>query len=157
MAKDEILACSKFYIKLDGLDDLFVKSVSGISITMDTTGDSKPFGVSKEGKAQMQATVTGVTTGTVSIVYVGASEDNRLQKWYDDSHSPPKIGGGSVSKGGLKTGSITLYNQGGEEAAVWEMTGIMCKSYKTSKFSPESTDLFTETVEVGFHKLLRTK
>ncbi|CAN1213287.1 phage tail protein [Tumidithrix helvetica PCC 7403] len=157
MANGEILACSKFYVKMDGLEDLYVKSISGIAITLDTTGDTKPFGVSKDGVTQMQATITGCTTGTVTIVYVGTTDEKKLQQWYADCHSAPMLGGGTASAGALKSGSIVLYNQGGQEAATWTFTGAMCKSYKTSKFAPDSTELFTETVEVGFHSLLRTK
>ncbi|WP_414623422.1 hypothetical protein [Calothrix sp. CCY 0018] len=32
MAAGELLACSKFYVSFDGLDDLIVSKVSGVSI-----------------------------------------------------------------------------------------------------------------------------
>ncbi|NER00458.1 MAG: phage tail protein, partial [Cyanothece sp. SIO2G6] len=110
MAAGEILACSKFYVQLDGLEDLIVKKVSGIAITLEVAGDKKPFGVTKGGKSQMQATVTGTSNGKVTVEYVDTVEDDRLMKWYEDSHSEPIQGGGSVTKGERKTGSIILYN-----------------------------------------------
>ncbi len=157
MAKGELLACSKFYVQFDGLEDLIVKKVSGASIELQTAGDQNPFGVTKGGKAQIQATVTGVQNSAVTVEYVGTVNDNRLFKWYEESHSQPTTGGGSTNKGALKTGSIVLYNQGGDEAARWDMTGVMPKSYKTTKMEAGSTELFIEIVEYAFHSIRRTK
>lgn len=157
MAKGELLACSKFYVQFDGLEDLIVKKVSGAGIELQTAGDQNPFGVTKGGKAAIQATVTGVQNAAITVEYVGTVDDNRLFKWYEESHSQPTTGGGTASKGALKTGSIVLYNQGGEEAARWDMTGVMPKTYKTSKMEAGSTELFIETLEFAFHSLRRTK
>jgi phage tail-like protein len=157
MAEGEILACSKFYVSFDGLEDLVVKKVSGISITLETAGDSTPFGVTKSGKSQIQATVTGTSNGKLTIEYVAAVDDKRLLEWYENSHSEPIAGGGSASKGELKTGSIVLYNQGGEEAARWDIKGAMCSSYSMSGFEAGATDLATETVEVALQDLHRVK
>ena len=155
MAKGELLACSKFYVAFDGLDDLIVSKVSGISMELQTAGDQSPFGVTKGGKAAIQATVTGVQNGTVTVEYVGTVDDNRLFKWYEESHSQPTTGGGSSNKGALKTGSIVLYNQAGEEAARWNMTGVMPKTYKTSQMEAGSTDLFKEIVVFVFHFFIK--
>ena len=155
MGAGEVLACSKFYVEIDGLDDLIVKKVSGIGITLEVAGDTLPFGVTKGGKAQMQATVTGTSNGKLSVEFVDTVEDNRLMQWYEDSHSESIKGGGSVTKGERKTGSIILYNQGGEEAARWSMTGLMPASYTASKLEAGSTELATETVELVYESLLR--
>ncbi|MFE4106160.1 phage tail protein [Almyronema epifaneia] len=152
-----VLACSKFYVSFDGLEDLLVKKVSGIEIKLATAGDTKPFGVSKGGKSTMQATVTGIENGKITIEYVDTVEDDRLMKWYEDFHSEPIKGGGSAAKGQLKTGSIVLYNQGGDEAARWDLTGVAPASYKSSKFEAGATDLATETVEIVYHSIHRVK
>lgn len=157
MAKGEILAGSKFYVEFDGLSDLIVKKVSGVSIELQTAGDQNPFGVTKGGKAQIQATVTGVQNSAVTVEYVGTVGDNRLFKWYEESHSQPTTGGGSTNKGALKTGAIILYNQGGEEAARWDMKGVMPKTYKTTKMEAGGTELFIEIVEYAFHSIRRSK
>jgi phage tail-like protein len=157
MAKDEILSCSKFYVEIESLDNLIVKKVSGISATLETAGDQTPYGVTKNGKAAIQATVTGVSNGSVTVEYVGTSGDDRLMKWYAESHSQPSTGGGTTNKGALRSGSVILYNQGGAESARWNMTGIMPKSYKTSKMEAGAGDLFIETVEMVFHSLRRIK
>ena len=70
MAKGEILACSKYYFNLSGLDDLVVKSVSGISSTLQTAGDMASYGVSKNAKSVIQATVTGVTNNKITVEFV---------------------------------------------------------------------------------------
>jgi phage tail-like protein len=157
MAKDEILSCSKFYVEIESLDNLIVKKVSGISATLETAGDQTPYGVTKNGKAAIQATVTGVSNGSVTVEYVGTSGDDRLMKWYAESHSQPSTGGGTTSKGVLRSGSVILYNQGGAESARWNMKGIMPKTYKTTKMEAGSGELFVETVELVFHSLRRIK
>ncbi|AFZ24162.1 T4-like virus tail tube protein gp19 [Cylindrospermum stagnale PCC 7417] len=157
MAKDEILSCSKFYFNLDGLDDLIVKKVSGVGNTLQTAGDKKSFGVSKGGKSAIQATVTGVTNGKVTVEFVATVQDKRLVEWYSQSHSEPIAGGGTQTKGVRKTGSIILYNQGGEEAARWNLTGIMPQSYKSSKLAAGEEGLSTETVEFAYESLHRIK
>jgi hypothetical protein len=77
MSDGEVLACSKFYVSFDGLEDLIVKKVSGISITLETAGDSTPFGVTKDGKSQIQATVTGTSNGKLTVEYVATVDDRR--------------------------------------------------------------------------------
>ena len=157
MSKGEVLACSKFYLQFDGLEDLVLKSCTGPKITLESAGDTTSFGVSKGGKSVIQATVTGVSNATITAVYVASVEDDRLLKWHQESHSEAIAGGGSKNKGALKTGSLILYNQAGEEAARWNMTGIMPITYKSSKFDPSSKELATETVEFAYHSILRVK
>ena len=157
MAKDEILACSKYYFELDGLDDLIVKKVSGIKIALQTAGDSKSHGVSKGGKSVIQATVTGVTNADITVEFVATVEDRRLVDWFVDCHAEPIMGGGTISKGERKTGSIVLYNQGGEEAARWNLTGVMPKTYKSSKMAAGEEGLATETVQFAYERLCRVK
>ncbi|AKG20498.1 phage tail protein [Calothrix sp. 336/3] len=157
MAKGELLASSKFFVDFDGLADLVVKKVSGISIELLTAGDQTPYGVTKGGKSQIQATVTGTQNGTITVEYVGTAGDKRLFQWFEQSHSQPTTGGGTQTKGKLKDGSIILYNQGGDEAARWNMKGVMPKSYKTTKMEAGSTELFIETVEFAMESLRRVK
>jgi len=157
MAKGEILACSKYYFELDGLDGLIVKKVSGMGNTLQTAGTDKSFGVTKGGKSFIQATVTGLSNDKITAEYVGTTGDKRLYQWFYDSHSQVSTGGGSNTKGTRKTGSIILYNQGGEEAARWNLTGVMPSSYKGSKLEAGSEELFTETVEFVYESIHRVK
>lgn len=159
MAQDEVLACSRFFLEFDGgLDDLIIKSVSGLSTTLDAAGDMKAFGVRKDAKSFMQATVSGVTNGTITVVFVASAENLKMHDWYRESHAPgPMTGGGSSKKGERKTASLTVYNQAGEPAAMWKFSGVFPKSYKTSKMEPGSTELFTETVEFIYEGMLRMK
>lgn len=157
MASGEILACSKFYFSLDGFEDLMVKKVSGISITLQTAGDTKPFGVTKGGKSNIQATVCGVENQKVTVEFVATAEDNRLMNWFHESHSEPILGGGTATKGVRKTGSLVIYNQGGDEAIRYNLKGIMPASYKSTKMEAGSTELTTETLEFVYESLLREK
>jgi len=99
MAKDEVLTNSRFYLEIDGMTDLIIKKVGGVSITLEAAGDTKSFGVTKGGKSRMQATVTGVTSGTLSIDFVATVEDKSLHDWFRASHpaSGPMAGGVSKS------------------------------------------------------------
>lgn len=157
MAKGEILACSKYYFALDGLEDLIVKKVSGIGSTLQTAGTDKSYGVSKDGKSVIQATVTGVSNAKITVEFVATVEDKKLYQWFADSHSQVSLGGGTQTKGQRKTGSLTVYNQGGEEAARWNLTGVMPASYKTTKLEAGSEGLTTETVEFVYESLHRVK
>ncbi|MBE7385023.1 MAG: phage tail protein [Leptolyngbya sp. SIO1E4] len=158
MAENEVLANSRFYFELDGMTELVVKKVSGIQVTLEAAGDMKSFGVTKGGKSQMQATVSGVTSGTLSVEFVATIEDKSLHDWYRASHSAggPMSGGFSENKGERKNASLTVYTQGGDDAAKWQFTGVMPKSYKTSKMEPGSTELFVETVEIVYETCHRT-
>ena len=155
MAKGEILACSKYYFNLSGLDDLVVKSVGGIGSTLQTAGDSKSYGVSKSGKSVIQATVTGTSNSNITVEFVCTLGDDRLIKWYSASHSEALGGGGTQTKGERKTGTITLYNQGGEAAATWELTGVMPSSYKSTKLEAGAEGIATETIEFVYESLHR--
>lgn len=157
MASGEILSCSKYYFSLDSLDELIVKKVGGIGNTLLTAGTDKSYGVTKGGKSFIQATVTGVSNDKITAEYVGTVGDKRLYQWFVDSHSQVSSGGGSTTKGARKTGSITLYNQGGEEAARWDLTGIMPSSYKSNKLEAGTEDLFIETLEFVYESLHRKK
>jgi phage tail-like protein len=157
MAAGEVLSCSKFYFQLDGYDDLIVKSVSGIGITLQVAGDTKSYGVTKDGKSVIQATVTGTENGKVTVEYVSTVEDRRLLDLYSDSHSEVITGGGSANEGKRLTGSLFFYNQGGKPAAQWNLTGVMAASYKSTKMEAGSTALATETLDFVYEHLHRVK
>ncbi len=149
MADGELLANSKFYLEFDGMTECIVKKVSGIQITLEAAGDMKSFGVRKDASSFMQATVSGVTSGTVMVEFVATTEDKSMHDWFRDSHAlgGPMAGKGSAKGGERKNASLTIYNQAGDPAAKWEFTGCFPKTYKTSKMEPGGTELFTETVE----------
>jgi phage tail-like protein len=153
----EILSCSKFYFQLQGFEDMIIKKVSGISMTLQTAGDTKPFGVTKGAKSQIQATVCGVENQKITVEFVSTVQDDRLQKWFHESHSEPFAGGGTQTKGVRKEGSLILYNQAGEEAVRYNLLGVMPASYKSTKLEAGSTELATETLEFVFERLWREK
>lgn len=159
MAQGEILATSKFALKFDGIEDLITKKVSGLSIKLEGAGDMKSFGVRKGAASFMQATVSGVTSGTITVEFVATVEDQSMHDWYRASHSVggPLAGGGSTAKGERKSATLFVYNQAGEEAAQWNFSGVFPKSYKTSKMEPGATELFTEKVEFVYETCHRIK
>lgn len=159
MAKDEILATSKFYLEFEGISDLIVKKMSGLSIKLEAAGDMKSFGVRKDAASFMQATVSGVTSGVITVEFVATVDEQAMHDWYRASHS---IGGavagkGSTGKGARKMASLSVYNQAAEEAARWNFSGVFPKSYKTSKMEPGGTELFTEKIEFVYETCHRVK
>lgn len=159
MVAGEILATSKFYMQFDGIGELITKKVSGLSIKLEAAGDMKSYGVRKDAASFMQATVSGVTSGVITVEFVATVEDQSMHDWYRASHSigGPIAGRGSTGKGERKTASLTVYNQEGKAAARWNFSGVFPKSYKTSKMEPGGTELFTEKVEFVYetcHRVL---
>ena len=159
MSQGEVLANSKFYLEFDGITELITKKISGLSIKLEAAGDMKSFGVRKEAASFMQATVSGVTSGTINVEFVATVEDHSMHDWYRESHSVggPLAGKGSTSGGTRKNASLTIFNQKGEDAARWDFSGVFPKSYKTSKMEPGGTELFTEKVEFVFETCHRVK
>ncbi len=159
MSDGEVLANSKFYLEFDGVTELITKKISGLGIKMEAAGDMKSFGVRKEAASFMQATVSGVTSGVITVEFVATVEDHSMHDWYRESHSigGPLAGKGSTSGGTRKDGSLTVFNQAGQEAARWSFSGVFPKSYKTSKMEPGGTELFTEKVEFVFETCHRVK
>jgi phage tail-like protein len=159
MVPTEVLTNSRFYLEIDRMTELVVKKVSGLKITLDAAGDKKSYGVSKGGKSQMQATVSGVSSGVLSIDFVATVDDKALHDWYRDSHPAvgPMAGGKSAKKGERRTASLTVYDQAGEPAAKWSFDGVFPKSYKTSKMEPGSTELFTEKIEIVYETCHRVQ
>lgn len=159
MAAGEVLANSKFALDIDGKTDLIVKKISGLSIKLEGAGDMKSFGVRQGAASFMQATVSGVTSGTITVEFVATVEDHFMHDWYRESHAigGPSAGKGSPSGGARKSASIILMNQKAEEAARWNFSGVFPKSYKTSKMEPGGTELFTEKVEFVYETCHRVK
>lgn len=151
----EILSCSKFYVEFDGITDLIIRNVTGIATNLDVAGAEVALGVTKGGKAVIQATVTGVTNSRIRVEFAIQNGDRRLETWYSSSHSESFAGGGSGNKGALKNGSIILYNQGGEEAARWNLTNIMPVSYQGPPLSADAAAIATETLEFEYQTLHR--
>ena len=161
MAKDEVLSGNTFYLNIEGMDNLIVKKVSGLSIKFSTAGDEKSYGVTKGGKSYMQATVAGVESAVITVEFVASQEDQSMHDWYRASHavSGPFAGGGAPSGGLRKSASLIVYNQAAdaEGAAQWNFVGVFPKSYKTTKMEPGSTELFTEKVEFAYETCHRVK
>lgn len=159
MATGEVLATSKFFLEFDGITNLIVKKVSGLSIKLEAAGDMKSFGVRKDAASFMQATVSGVTTGVITVEFVATVDEQAMHDWYRASHSigGPLAGKGSTNKGERKGASLVVYNQAGKIAARWTFSGVFPKSYKTSKMEPGATELFTEKVEFVYETCHRTQ
>lgn len=155
--KYEVLANCKFAVDFDGLQNLFVKSVSGIKTILKVQGDKKPVGVTKGMKTLMQATVTNVQNSPITIVYMANREDRQLVDWYDSCHAKPQFGGGTKGGGARKDGSIKIYTQEGKEAARWNIFGAMCLSYECSPMEAGGDQLITETIQIAYEKMVRVK
>lgn len=152
----EVLTNSRFYIDIDGIySDLIIKSISGLGSSLEATEDSNAHGASKYAMSNMQATVTGVNASNITMTFVGTADDSSLYNWYEWSHSSKFIGGMTMLGGTKKTASVVVFDQGGSEAARWNLYGLFPISYKCSSFSVDSNELYEETIEFSCEKIKR--
>jgi phage tail-like protein len=155
----QVLTGARYYLSIDQLEDVGVKKVSGLSITLETAGDTTAYATTKDGLTTIQATVASVTSGTITVEFVAAVDQKKMHDWFKVSHpvGGSFAGGGSEKGGERRTASLFALNQANKPAAQWDFTGVFPKSYKTSKMEPGGTELFTETVEFVYETCHRIK
>ena len=147
---------SKFYFEADGLTKLVVQKVSGLQMKMTVAGGDSVIGVTKDGKTQTNSTIGGVECSEVTIECVATAESKNLLDWYNKCHAEALSGGKSEGRKNRKLGKVSIYD-GEKEKAQFELTDIFPTSYETGGFDASSGDLLTETVTIGFTRLVRKK
>lgn len=154
----EYLTFSRFYFEVDGKTALLISKASGVSITIETTDQTKPIGSTKGNvgaTTQTQATPTGVSTANITLEFVSTGDNNTLLEWYLRCHPKPRDGGGRKQMQQRLACSLVFYKQDGTEGARWNLIDAIPAKYKTTKVSAESNDLFKETIEIAHAGLVR--
>jgi len=139
---------SRYYVEFDGLAEKWIKSVSEVTFTGQTTGHEKPLASTKGGKTIWQSTSAGFEENPNVTIEVYVTEGNMdFYNWMLDT-MPKSEGGKGKWASSRKGGSITAYTSEDEEAIKWTLTNCWIKSYKVSDLNSESNELAVETFEI---------
>jgi phage tail-like protein len=142
-ATEELLVSCRFYFEADGLTDKQILEVSGLSSESPAAGGDTVLGSGKNAVNLRQATPTRVKFDQVTVKLV-ATTNKDLYKWYEDCNK--NDGGKSDWKSNRKAASITVYDQGGEMKARWELQNAYPTKYEGPQLSAGSNDVANETL-----------
>ena len=141
--EEEALVGGRFYFEADGLTDLMVLELSGISSENPTAGGNKVMGSGKQAVTFVQATPTQVKFTPITVKIV-ATNNKDFFKWYDDCNK--NSGGASSWDQERKTASIVVYDQNSTEQARWDIQNCYPSKYESSNFEANSGEVADETI-----------
>lgn len=150
----ELLVSCRFYFRADGIEDKQILEVSGLSAESPAAGGEKVLGSSKGGINLRQAAPTQVKFTQV-VVKVVATTNIDLYKWYEDCNK--NDGGKSDWKNKIKSASISVYDQAGQEQARWELRDSYPSKYEGPKLEAGSNDVANETITLVHTGIKRSK
>ena len=151
---DELLVSCRFYFEADGLTDKQILEVSGLSAENPAAGGDKVMGSSKNAMNLRQAAPTRVKFTPV-VVKVVATTNKDLYKWYEDCNK--NAGGKSEWSSNRKAASVTVYDQGGEMKARWELQNAYPTKYEGPKLEAGSADVANETITLVHEDIKRVQ
>ncbi|HIK06844.1 MAG TPA: phage tail protein [Trichormus sp. M33_DOE_039] len=154
----EILTNSRFYIelKLDGSSepvDAYFLECKGFKSSLDVIEvcEVTPlrWGQAKSG-LMVRTKVPGNIKANNIILSRGMTQSVTLWKWFEE-----------VQKGNwakqLRDGSLTIYNQAGQEQARFQFRGAWPVSYKATDLISHSAELEIEEMEIAVEMFTREK
>ncbi|MEL6165551.1 MAG: phage tail protein, partial [Cyanobacteria bacterium J06628_3] len=103
----------------------------------------KVLGSSKNAMNLRQAAPTRAKFTPVTVKVV-ATTNTDLYKWYEDCNK--NSGGKSSWSSSRKAASITVYDQGGDAKARWEMINAYPTKYEGPKLEAGSNEVANETI-----------
>ena len=151
---DELLVSCRFYFEADGLTDKQILEVSGLSAESPAAGGDKVLGSSKNAMNLRQAAPTRVKYTPV-VVKVVATTNKDLYKWYEDCNK--NAGGKSEWSSNRKAASVTVYDQGGDMKARWELQNAYPTKYEGPKLEAGSNDVANETITLVHEDIKRVQ
>ncbi|HEY9850975.1 MAG TPA: phage tail protein [Leptolyngbyaceae cyanobacterium] len=151
---DELLVSCRFYFEADGLTDKQILEVSGLSAENPAAGGDKVLGSGKQAVNLRQAAPTRVKFTPV-VVKVVATTNKDLYKWYEDCNK--NSGGQSNWSSNRKAASVTVYDQGGEMKARWELENAYPTKYEGPKLEAGSNDVANETITLVHEGIKRVQ
>lgn len=153
-AQDEVLVGCRFYYEADGLTDKMVMEVSGLSSETPAAGGDKVLGSGKQALNMRQAAPTRVKFAPVTVKVV-ATTNKDLYQWYEKCNK--NEGGKSDWSSNRKASSITVYDQGGDMKARWEIVNSYPTKYEGPKLEAGNTDVATETITLVHEGIKRVQ
>lgn len=148
----EFLTAAKFYFNADGIEEKVIKEVSGLGV--ESTPAQEVHGSSKKGMQTRQATPTVSKFTNITLKLV-ATMDKDLYQWYEDCNK--NMGEQSDWKSKRKGGSVSVYNQAGEEQARWDIVNCYPCKYTGPTLTASSGDMATETIELVHEGIKRVQ
>ncbi|MEC4814789.1 MAG: phage tail protein [Scytonema sp. PMC 1069.18] len=141
--QQEFLASCLFYFEADGINEKFIKEVSGLGV--ENTPAQEVHGSTKGGKIMRQATPTVVKFTNITLKMV-ATADKDVYDWYKKCNED--MGTPRQWSGNRKTGSVTAYNQQLQALARWNIRNCYPIKYTGPTLTASSGDMATETIEL---------
>ncbi|MBW4507252.1 MAG: phage tail protein [Scytonematopsis contorta HA4267-MV1] len=152
--QDEILVSCRFYFEADGLTDKQILEVSGLSSETPAAGGDKVLGSSKSAINMRQAAPTRAKFTPV-VVKVVATTNTDLYKWYENCNK--NEGGKSDWTSSRKAASVSVYDQGGDMKARWELLNAYPTKYEGPKLEAGSSDVANETITLVHEGIKRVQ
>lgn len=152
--QDEILVSCRFYFEADGLTDKQILEVSGLSSETPAAGGDKVLGSSKNAINMRQAAPTRAKFTPV-VVKVVATTNTDLYKWYESCNK--NEGGKSDWTSSRKAASVSVYDQGGDMKARWELLNAYPTKYEGPKLEAGSGDVANETITLTHEGIKRVQ
>lgn len=153
-ATEELLVSCRFYFEADGLTDKQILEVSGLTAESPAAGGDTVLGSGKNAKNLRQACPTRVKFEQVTVKLV-ATTNKDLYKWYEDCNK--NDGGKSDWKSNRKAASITVYDQGGDMKARWELQNAYPVKYAGPDLSASSNEVANETITLVHEDMKRVQ
>ncbi len=154
VATEELLVSCRFYFEADGITDKQILEVSGLKAESPAAGADKVLGSGKGALNLRQAAPTRVKFESVSVKLV-ATTNKDLYKWYEDCNK--NDGGKSDWKSNRKAASVTVYDQGGDMKARWELQNAYPTKYTGPELSAGSNDVANETLTLVHEGIKRVQ
>jgi phage tail-like protein len=153
-SQDELLVSCRFYFEADGVSDKQILEVSGLSSETPAAGGDKVLGSGKNAINLRQATPTRAKFTPV-VVKVVATTNKDLYKWYEECNK--NEGGKSNWTSSRKAASVSVYDQGGEMKARWELLNAYPTKYEGPKLEASSSDVANETLTLVHEGIKRVQ
>ncbi|MBV6622404.1 MAG: phage tail protein [Rivularia sp. (in: Bacteria)] len=151
---EELLVSCRFYFEADGVTDKQILEVGGLSSETPAAGGDKVLGSSKNAVNLRQAAPTRAKFTPVTVKVV-ATTNKDLYKWYEDCNK--NDGGKSNWSSNRKAASVSVYDQGGDMKARWEMVNAYPTKYEGPKLEAGSNDVANETITLVHEGIKRVQ
>jgi phage tail-like protein len=144
----ELLSNTRYMWEAEGLDAIPIYQVEGLGSEVAIQGD-KTVGSGKGGMGIRQATPAGRETFSKVTLKLYATNEKQLFDWYRACIN--NEGRGSDWQANRKASSVTVYDQGGDMQARWEMTNTIPHKYELASLKVDDQQLLLETI-VLYHE-----
>jgi phage tail-like protein len=141
----ELLTNTRYYYEADGLDSLEIYAIEGLNTEVEIKG-SETVGSGRSGRGIRQATTASREKFGKVTLKLYATNMKQLFDWYRAVIN--NAGAGSDWASNRKASSITVYDQGGDMQARWEMKNSVPTKYELASLKVDDAALLLETIVI---------